>query len=43
MFCLIVAGKSDPELIAYRDEQTLVVPSLLQAPDNLGHFIVVPI
>ena len=40
IFCEIVAGRLEPELVVYRDE--LVVAFLDIAPGNPGHVLVVP-
>lgn len=42
VFCRIVLGELTPGVIAYRDSQTAVFPSLYQQPRNRGHMLVVP-
>jgi diadenosine tetraphosphate (Ap4A) HIT family hydrolase len=43
VFCRILRGELTPEVLAYRDSQTAVFPSLHQQPRNRGHMLVVPI
>lgn len=43
VFCAIVAGQLTPGVLAYRDAQTAVFPSLHQQPRNRGHMLVVPV
>jgi diadenosine tetraphosphate (Ap4A) HIT family hydrolase len=43
VFCQILRGELTPDVIAYRDSQTAVFPSLHQRPRNRGHMLVVPI
>lgn len=42
VFCAIGRGDLDAELVAFRDEHTVVIPSLHQRPQNLGHMLVLP-
>jgi histidine triad (HIT) family protein len=42
VFCRILRGELTPELVAFRDSQTAVFPSLHQQPRNRGHILVVP-
>jgi diadenosine tetraphosphate (Ap4A) HIT family hydrolase len=42
VFCAIARGDLDSELVAFRDAHTVVVPSLHQRPQNLGHMLVLP-
>ena len=42
VFCAIGSGDVDSELVAFRDEHTVVIPSLHQRPQNLGHMLVLP-
>lgn len=43
VFCDITQGTTDSDLVAYRDEQTVVIPCLTQRPQNLGHMLVLPV
>lgn len=43
VFCPIARGELDPEVVAFRDTHTFVIPSLHQRPQNLGHVLVLPI
>jgi histidine triad (HIT) family protein len=43
VFCSIASGELTPELVAFRDGQTAVFPSLHQQPRNRGHMLVVPV
>jgi histidine triad (HIT) family protein len=43
VFCRIVHGELTPEVLAFRDSETAVFPSLYQQPRNRGHMLVVPI
>jgi len=42
VFCRIVRGELTPGVLAYRDTQTAVFPSLRQQSRNRGHMLVVP-
>jgi histidine triad (HIT) family protein len=42
VFCRIVRGELTPGVLAFRDNQTAVFPSLDQQPRNRGHMLVVP-
>ena len=42
VFCRILRGELTPDVVAYRDAQTAVFPSLDQQPKNRGHMLVVP-
>lgn len=42
VFCAIVAGQATPAVVAWRDDETVVFPSLHQQPRNRGHMLVVP-
>jgi len=42
IFCNIVDALATPGVVAYRDHETAVFPSLHQRPQNLGHMLVVP-
>src|SRR5438045_1703183 len=42
-FCGIASGALMPEIVAYRDQHTAVIPSLDQQPRNQGHMLVVPV
>ena len=42
VFCAIGRGDLDSELVAFRDVHTVVIPSLHQRPQNLGHMLVLP-
>jgi histidine triad (HIT) family protein len=42
-FCAIASGALTPEVVAYRDQNTAVFPSLHQQPRNRGHMLVVPV
>lgn len=42
-FCAIASGALTPEVVAFRDQQTAVFPSLHQQPRNQGHMLVVPV
>jgi histidine triad (HIT) family protein len=42
IFCRIVRGELTPGVLAYRDRETAVFPSLHQQPRNRGHMLVVP-
>jgi histidine triad (HIT) family protein len=41
-FCRILRGELTPGVVAFRDSQTAVFPSLHQQPRNRGHMLVVP-
>jgi histidine triad (HIT) family protein len=43
VFCQILEGELTPGVVAFRDSQTAVFPSLGQQPRNRGHMLVVPI
>jgi histidine triad (HIT) family protein len=43
VFCEIALGTTDRDLVAYRDEHTVVIPCLTQRPQNLGHMLVLPV
>lgn len=43
VFCAIGRGDRDSDLIAFRDEHTVVIPSLHQRPRNQGHMLVLPV
>jgi histidine triad (HIT) family protein len=43
VFCRIARGELTPEVLASRDGQTVVFPSRLQQPRNVGHMLVVPV
>lgn len=43
VFCRIVQGALNPEVIAFRDDHTAVFPSLHQQRRNPGHVLVVPV
>jgi histidine triad (HIT) family protein len=42
-FCAIASGALTPEVVAYRDQNTVVFPSRHQQPRNQGHMLVVPV
>ncbi len=42
VFCRIARGELTPGVLAYRDSETAVFPSLHQQPRNRGHMLVVP-
>jgi histidine triad (HIT) family protein len=42
VFCRILRGELTPGVLAFRDGQTAVFPSLHQRPRNRGHMLVVP-
>lgn len=42
VFCRIVRGELNPEVLAFRDSLTAVFPCLGQQPRNRGHMLVVP-
>ena len=42
VFCAIGRGDLDPDLVAFRDEHTVVIPSLHQRRQNHGHMLVLP-
>jgi len=42
VFCRIVRGERTTEVLAFRDRQTAVFPSLHQQPRNRGHMLVIP-
>jgi histidine triad (HIT) family protein len=41
-FCAIALGALTPEVVAYRDQNTVVFPCLHQQPRNRGHMLVIP-
>jgi len=43
VFCRILRGELTPGVVAYRDGETAVFPSLHQRSGNLGHMLVVPV
>lgn len=43
VFCAITAGELTPDVIAFRDEDILIFPSLHQHPENRGHTLVIPV
>ena len=43
VFCAIGRGDLDSDLVALRTEHTVVIPSLHQRPQNLGHMLVLPV
>ena len=43
VFCRILRGELTPGVVAFRDSQTAVFPSLHQQPRNRGHALVVPV
>ena len=43
VFCRILRGELTPGVVAFRDSQTAVFPSLGQQPRNRGHMLVVPV
>ena len=43
VFCRILRGELTPAVVAFRDSQTAVFPSLGQQPRNRGHMLVVPV
>jgi len=43
VFCAIVSGAATPGVVAYRDSDTAVFPSLHQRALNRGHMLVVPV
>ena len=42
VFCRIARAELTPEILAFRDGQTVVFPSLHQQPANRGHMLVLP-
>jgi histidine triad (HIT) family protein len=42
VFCRILRGELTPDVVAFRDGETAVFPSLHQQPRNRGHMLVVP-
>ena len=42
-FCAIASGALNPEVVAYRDQNTAVFPAKHQQPRNHGHMLVVPV
>lgn len=42
VFCRILSGELTPDVLAFRDSQTAVFPSLHQQHRNRGHMLVVP-
>lgn len=43
VFCQILSGELTPDVVAYRDDYTVVFPSKDQRPGNEGHMLVVPL
>ena len=43
VFCRILRGELTPAVVAFRDNETAVFPSLDQQPRNRGHMLVVPV
>lgn len=41
-FCAIASGALTPEVVAYRDQNTVVFPCRHQQPRNRGHMLVIP-
>ena len=42
VFCAISRGEATPEVVAFRDDETVVFPATDQRPQNRGHALVVP-